>query len=66
MTGQEEDSEPILEIENPVAIGNSDNIVDGASSSSSDTDDVTKPLDTATSVVNGFQFPFHFPSYLLH
>ena len=48
----------MLETENPVAIGNSDNIVDGASSSSSDTDDVTKPLDTTASVVNGFQFPF--------
>ena len=50
---QEADSEPVQEPENPV-IGNDS---DDSASSNSDTDDVTKPPDAASSVVNSFQFP---------
>ena len=62
---QEENSELVLETENPLPDNNNDDNIDGGSSSS-DTDDATKPRDTTDSVVNGFQFTFQLPTCLLH
>ena len=62
---QDENSELILETESPLPDSNNDDNIDGGSSSS-ESDDATKPRDTTDSVVNRFQFTFQLPSCLLH